>query len=63
MDLIRNITDVSQKIFHLDQHRSHEDKVGDEFTDVTVKVRTLSDVINVSWKKCLLTLNISLIPF
>ena len=42
MDLSRNITDASQKIFHLDQHRSHEFEVGDEFSDVTVIVGTSS---------------------
>ena len=42
MDLRRNITDTSQKIFHLDQYRSHGFEVGDEFSDVTVKTGTTS---------------------
>ena len=42
MDLSRNISDASHKIFHLDKHRSHEFKVGDEFSDVTVKTGTKS---------------------
>ena len=40
MDVNQNITDTSQKIFHLDQYRSHGFEVGDEFSDVTVKTGT-----------------------
>ena len=42
MEISQNNTDASQKIFHLDQSRFHEFHVGDEFTDVTVKVGKLS---------------------
>ena len=41
MEINQNNTDASQKIFHLDQSRFHEFHVGDDLTDVTVKVGKL----------------------
>ena len=38
MDLSQGVCDASQKVFHVDQRRFHEFHIGDELSDVTVKV-------------------------